>query len=297
MPGQPHCHPIASTPIIRADLSRVRALLGARENICPRFRGLRTACFQLGSDEENCYETSPVCIRAACGLVGIVLAMAGCSAKQKGAVVMGEHLTTRQIIDRQQGGLVLGVVAVPEKWRFSSDVTWNYADNSNPVRVSTTAENPANTEAVFGYPAALFFYLRPGGSYYVTGKNYGGLIFSVSQPPLPTLAAFIRRARAGVQKLQFVGSKDLPELPAALQIPRSPNQHGLGVKVTYEINGAPVEEEFYTVWDSIDIPYDGPQGRTWQINWDSRAYTASGRLWARSTNDGRYLRRSPSHCA
>ena len=38
-------------------------------------------------------------------------------------------------------------------------------------------------------------------------------------------------------------------------------------KSTYELNGKPVEEEFYAVSYSVSIPYDGPQGRTWQINW------------------------------
>ena len=162
----------------------------------------------------------------------------------------------------------MGVVAVPEKWRFNADVTWNYANPSNPVTLSSKAENPANVEAVYGYPAARFFYLRPATSYYVPGQNYGGLVFAGPQPPLPVLVAFIRQTRAGAQKLQFVGSKDLPNLPAALQMPHTANQRGLGVKVTYELDGKPLEEEFYAVFDSVEIPYDGPQGRTWQINWE-----------------------------
>jgi hypothetical protein len=162
---------------------------------------------------------------------------------------------------------VLGVVAVPEKWQYNADVVWNYANVSNPVTLSSRAENPANVEAVFGYPNASFFYLRPATSYYAPGRNYSGIIFAGPQPPLPVLVSLIREARAGAPKLQFVGSKDLPGLPAALQMPRSPNQRGLGVKVTYEVNGKPVEEEFYGVFDSIEIPYDGPQGRTYQINW------------------------------
>ena len=47
----------------------------------------------------------------------------------------------------------------------------------------------------------------------------------------------------------------------------SANQQGIGVKVAYEFQGKPLEEEFYAVYDSVNIPYDGPQGRTWQINW------------------------------
>ena len=59
----------------------------------------------------------------------------------------------------------------------------------------------------------------------------------------------------------------MPDLPKAVHSPPSQNQKGVGLKVTYEIHGKPVEEEFYGVFDFINIPYDGPQGRTWQINW------------------------------
>src|SRR5438874_921486 len=77
----------------------------------------------------------------------------------KGPSVGGEILTPRVIADRQQGGMPIGVVAVPASWKFSSDVQWDYAHNSNPVTVASRAENPANEEAVFSYPAASFFYL------------------------------------------------------------------------------------------------------------------------------------------
>jgi hypothetical protein len=42
---------------------------------------------------------------------------------------------------------------------------------------------------------------------------------------------------------------------------------GISIKVTYERNGHPVEEEFYAIPYSVKIPYDGPQGRSWQTNW------------------------------
>src|SRR5690349_10856775 len=34
-----------------------------------------------------------------------------------GPTILGEHFTTRQVLDPQQGGMVLGVFSVPEKWR------------------------------------------------------------------------------------------------------------------------------------------------------------------------------------
>jgi hypothetical protein len=218
-------------------------------------------------------------LKAVCGFACIALCIAGCSRQaqnspsgaisSKGVVVMGEHFNTREIVDHQQKDLIVGVVAVPEKWSFTSNVVWNYANTSNPVTISMNTENPANSEAVFSYPPKLFFYLRPTGTRLTPGQNDGGLIFSGvgAQSPLVAFTNFIRQTRADVQNLQFVGSKNLPDLPAALKLAHSPNQRGLGVKVTYDLDGKPVEEEFYTVFDLIEIPYDGPQGRTYQINW------------------------------
>lgn len=186
---------------------------------------------------------------------------------EKGPRVLGERLTTRVIKDAQQNGLAVGVVAVPETWHYESRVVWNYANVSNPVVTSGAAENPANAEAVYAFPAMQFFMLRPDYGMYRQGQLIGGQVYAAPQPPINALAGFIQRTRANVTNLKFVGSRNLPELPAALKLPPSPNQRAVGVKVTYELQGTPIEEEFYGIADLVDIPYDGPQGRTWQTNW------------------------------
>ena len=89
--------------------------------------------------------------------------------------------------------------------------------------------------------------------------------------PAEVLLAFVQQARAQAPKLQIIGSKDLPDLPHALKLPDNKNNRGIGIKITYELQGKPVEEEFYAVYYSLEIPYDGPQGRTWQINWGLNA--------------------------
>ena len=185
----------------------------------------------------------------------------------KGPVIEGERFGSRQIIDSQQEGLIVGVVSVPETWRFGSQVVWNYAHHSNPVAISMSVENPLNEEALFSFPALQLFCLRPISSYYQPGQNVGGLIFAEQQAPAQILATFAQRTRGGFPKFQIAGSKELPGLAVALRQPPAQNQSGVGVKVTYELNGKPVEEEFYAVSYSVSIPYDGPQGRTWQINW------------------------------
>jgi hypothetical protein len=202
-------------------------------------------------------------------LIGSLLA-AGCSgAGGPGGggspSVLGEKLTTRVIQDQQQN-MPVGVIAVPASWKYDSKIVWSYGNTSKPVTFSSSAENPANEEAVYGFTNQEFFDLRPAG-YFRYGQNYGGLIYAVPMAPMQTLAQFIRQARGKMPGLTFVGSKDLPDLPAALKLPPSPNQHGIGIKVTYTLNGKPIEEEFYAVGYQAQIPYDGPQGRTYQINW------------------------------
>jgi hypothetical protein len=181
--------------------------------------------------------------------------------------VDGEKFSRRVVRDEQQNGLVVCVFQAPEKWRDQSRVVWRYDYNSNPVGIWSQVENPDNEEALYSFPPLLCFWLRPETGYYQPGQNVGGLICARPMNPSQTLLAFIRQTRGNLKALQIIGSKELSDLPKVLKLKPAPNQHGVGIKIAYEFKGKPVEEEFYAVWDSVDIPYDGPQGRTWQVNW------------------------------
>lgn len=186
----------------------------------------------------------------------------------KGPTVLGERLTPRVITDPANDNMPMAVVAVPEGWTFTSDVRWNYSHVTSPVTATSRAENPKNEEAVFGWAPASFFTLTPAGSnFYRDGQEVLGLIYGTPVPPDVLMARVIERLRGRETRLQFIGSKVLPDLPAALKLPASPGQQGLAMKVSYEWNGRQVEEEFYGVAYRDQIPYDGPQGRTVQTNW------------------------------
>jgi hypothetical protein len=186
----------------------------------------------------------------------------------RGPLIDGERFTTRQILDPQQGRIPVCVFIAPATWKDQSQVVWNYAHVSSPVKIGAGVENPSNSEAFFAFPAAEFFSLRPDAGYYAPGQNLGGLIYS--RQPLPqaqALLAIVRQLRANASNLKVIGSKDLPDLADALRLPKSDKQRGIGLKISYDFNGTPVEEEFYAVHYAVEIPYDGPQGRTWQVNW------------------------------
>ncbi len=192
---------------------------------------------------------------------------AGKDSSRRGLVIEGEKFTARVVKDTQQGGLAVCVFQAPEKWHDESRTVWRYDYTSNPVAIWCSVENPDNEEAFYSFPPVLYFWLRPATQYYRPGQNSGGLICGPPMAPLQTLLAFVQQVRGTMPGLQLVGSKALPDLAKVLKLKSSPNQQGVGLKVTYELKGKAVEEEFYAVADSVDIPYDGPQGRTWQINW------------------------------
>ncbi len=185
----------------------------------------------------------------------------------KGPVIEGEHFTVRTIIDHQQGNLPVATFVAPESWRDQSQVTWNYANYSNPVTATVDVQSPSGDEVFHMFPSVDLFALRPDTGYYRPGQNVGGQIFARPVAAPNALLTFVQNARHGVQHLQVIGTKDLPELAAVLQLPPTKTQRGIGMKVTYDLNGKPTEEEFYAVYYNADIPYDGPQGRTWQTNW------------------------------
>ena len=62
------------------------------------------------------------------------------------------------------------------------------------------------------------------------------------------MAAFIKNIRGDVTNLKWLGQRDLPDLAKALQLDPSPNQHGVAIKIGYDLNGKPVEEAFFGVY-------------------------------------------------
>ncbi|MGA2660943.1 MAG: hypothetical protein ABSH34_25955 [Verrucomicrobiota bacterium] len=177
--------------------------------------------------------------------------------------VGGERLSVRKVIDHKLNDAVAFTFSAPEKWRDSSQVFWEFGNINMPATIAVKAENPGNEEAFFMFEPQQFFTLQPDRGFYREGYTACKVTKLRPQPPVQALASFIKQARAQVSDLKFVGSKDLPDLPKSMGTHIATNQRGVGVKVTYELNNKPVEEEFYAVYYLENIP----AGRGSQINW------------------------------
>ncbi|HEY3857198.1 MAG TPA: hypothetical protein VGO67_22660 [Verrucomicrobiae bacterium] len=167
--------------------------------------------------------------------------------KPESFVVDGEHFTIREIVDPKMNGMVAYHFSAPKDWRDSSEVRWNLMHIMRPMTVSASIENPANAEAFFFFHPLICGYLPGPRAAMREGQDGLDGISMRPMQPVPALAMFIQKNRSQYADLKFVGSRDLPDLAKALHANFATTQHGVGVKVTYTMDGKPVEEEFYAI--------------------------------------------------
>jgi hypothetical protein len=177
------------------------------------------------------------------------------NAAMKPVTVAGERFVKRTLVDAQQGGMNAVSVRLPESWHFEGKIEWHYGWIGMPVNPSWHAENPANDEAYFQYESLQMINtdVAPQWRQYVKASKPGERLFTgqinlAPLPPLQAMALFIKKVRSDVTNLKWIGQQDLPDLAKALRLDPSPNQHGVAIKIGYDLNGKPVEEAFFGVY-------------------------------------------------
>ncbi len=172
-------------------------------------------------------------------------------------------------------------IHVPEKWSFESKLEWHYGWVEYPLTYSLHAENPDNAEAYFQYPllrlettevaAQLRQYDKsknlPFGSRLPTGALSGAPL-----QPMQAMAMFIKQTRPNVANFKWIGQQDLPDLAKDLKLDQWPGQHGVAIKIGYDLNGQPVEEAFFGVYYISQGANSGVNaGMIKQTNWGFQA--------------------------
>ena len=170
-------------------------------------------------------------------------------------VLFGEKWVKRTLVDNQQAGMNAVSVHLPESWHFEGKIEWHYDWIGYPVNPSWHAENPANSEAYIQYESLQMVNLdvAPRWRQYVKQpkpgeRTFNGQIYMAPIPPLQAMASFIKKTRSDVSNLKWIGQQDLPDLAKVLRLPPDSNQHGLAIKIGYDLNGQPVEEAFFGVY-------------------------------------------------
>jgi hypothetical protein len=206
----------------------------------------------------------------------------------KGAPATGtEKFAERVITDTEHNGMRAATIHLPEKWHFESKIEWHYDRIEVPLIFSSHAENPDNAEAYFQYPLlrAEIVDVAPQYKQYVKNNTKpgdrlpSGAIWSAPVPPMQAMAKFIQQTRPNAANFKWIGQQDLPDLAKALHMDPWPNDHGVAIKIGYDLDGQPVEEAFFGVYyiskqgtDAVSVgQMQMGAGSLQQTNWGFRA--------------------------
>jgi hypothetical protein len=187
-----------------------------------------------------------------------------------------------EVIDKMQGGLVVGTYAVPDKWNAAGKVVWNYSECSYPYRISASIGAPDGSAWVESFPSEVFYWGEPRDTRTPIGGRSLGMIHKPNIGVQEALQRFvIGRYRARVKDLKILGFRTIPNLPTALGKPPVPGD-SLAARVRYMADGHPVDEEFFCILGARDrIPYHGPLG-TWYEN-----HRVLGYVFSMGARDGK----------
>ncbi len=168
-----------------------------------------------------------------------------------------------EVRDEQQGGLVLSRIMIPEQWKATSKVVWNYADVSVPVHAMARVESPDGSAWVEFFPYEVFFWLEPVRAQVPLGGRNLGMIHVPNIQLNDAVKHFVLAPyRSKLPGFQVGASRPVKGLAQAFG-QGADNGPAMATRIRYTVNGKPAEEEVYAMLGQGNrIPYTGPQG-TW----------------------------------
>lgn len=164
--------------------------------------------------------------------------------------VQQQRMTQYQVVDAQNGGLVVSTFAHPGEWRAVGRVVWNMQDTNLPALVNAVAFNPNGVESFEFLPIQAFFWLEVDyGVVPIGQKGHGMVRMPPHSAPDAMVKLIIPHFRGDRQNLRVVDVQPVQNLWQVCNDP--PPQHGEGVmaRVEYVEGGRFIEEEFYGVYD------------------------------------------------
>ena len=155
-----------------------------------------------------------------------------------------------EVIDQKQGGIVVSRLAVPQDWKATSQVVWNYNNFYTPVHVSARIESRDASSWIEFYPAEIFVWLDPAHDHTPIGPAAMG---GIHHPNISLPEAMVRYVigpnRRNAKNLKVLGYRPVKNLPAAFPKVFDKSQplqgDGICMRVSYTLDGSPVDEEFY----------------------------------------------------
>jgi hypothetical protein len=203
-----------------------------------------------------------------CRLVGFILCVAvcGCNSKGKSAFLAKIKFNPYLAVDQKLGGMPVNRIMIPDDWKADSSVVWNIDHVYLPVQSHIRAEAPDGGSWVDFYAMEMFYWYDRAHDHGRWGvRSWTG---AIHHPNISLLEAMVRyvivpnRRKAG--NLRVLGYRPVNNLPAAFthltDKPKAGN--GICLRVQYELDGSPMEEEFYGLMPPNEVVPYPPNGST-----------------------------------
>ena len=153
-------------------------------------------------------------------------------------------------VDQQLGGMTANRIAIPEDWKATSRLEWNIDHLYLPTHMHIRAEAPDGGSWVDIFGMEMFCWLdraHDQGQWGVRDR-----LGSIHHPNVSLPEAMVRYVivpnRRNARNLRVLGYRPVNNLPKAFShmFPNgAPRGEGICMRVQYELDGSPVDEEFY----------------------------------------------------
>ena len=194
-------------------------------------------------------------------LVSLCAFIWGCGSQAANSVLgMRTKFRPYDLLDQQLGGIPMVRIAIPEDWKGVSRLVWNLNAYYMPVHDHMRAEAPDGGSWVEFYGTEMFAWFDRAHERGSRGNMDASGAIHYPNVTLPEAMArcIIARYRRNAKNLRILGYRPVSDLPRAFpHVPLGSLQgNGICMRVQYELDGSPVDEEFYGFMPQPDvIPY------------------------------------------
>jgi hypothetical protein len=183
------------------------------------------------------------------------------------------RLKKHTYVDQEGTGLPAFSFLMPADWQFRGGMQWILDNPAMPAVTYFRVSDPKSRAEFEVFPNHCYFWTDNAGllTMFPPGNKYFGCM--VMRPMLAGDALksiILEEFRGNYQSVKILKDDDLPELPKALgagQAQGSSGASGARVRISYVLNGQPMEEEFYAVTESITFPVQSMFGTFHNTYW------------------------------
>ncbi len=175
------------------------------------------------------------------------------------------RFVTHTVTDPEFGNMRVGTLSVPEGWRVTSQVKWDFGSANYPVHSRVRVESPDGRMWIELLPYDVVYWLEPVYQRIPIGQRSFGAVYAPQATMEQALEHLVvRPARAQMPGFAIVGKRPVnaQRMAQAFNQPEAKGE-AMAMRVKYTVNGRPAEEDIFGFYAAtVTIPYIGPQGRS-----------------------------------